>query len=203
MRRTEALQGPCAHWMFLKWRSVASGLGLPGARTTWTGMFALRAKATIAFPPSQTNRFARVTTPLSAAAIEARSTFGYPASVVAPSRSRATRMRMFSKNRPACFALPPLLRRARGRSDLRPLNNSRMNVSSASTRPVSVLRLSSAREPKNPCRQRNAVVACTCQRSGHSPPLVASICLAVVEPGGGGGAFGSGRADFSPLPRPL
>src|SRR5271165_740168 len=116
-----------------------------------------------------------VTTPPSAAAIEARSTLGATASVVAPSRSRATRMGMFSKNRPGRLALPPRLRGGRGRSDLRPLNDSRMNVSSASTRPLSVLGLLSAGEPKNRCRQRNAVVGWTPQRSAALATLVASI----------------------------
>ena len=80
--------------------------------------------------------------------IEARSTFGNTASTVAPSRSRATRMGMFSKNRPGCFALPPRLRGRRGKSERRPLNDSRMNVSSASTIPVNVLGLSKAGEPR-------------------------------------------------------
>src|SRR5271166_599497 len=137
-------------------------------------MFALRAKATIAFPPSQTNRLAGVTTPSSAAAIETRSTLGNTASVVAPSRSRATRIGMFSKKRPVCFALPPRLRGRRGRSDRRPLNDSKMNVSSASTIPVSVLGLSKAGEPRNRCGQRNAVVGWTPQRSAAFSRLIPS-----------------------------
>ena len=51
----------------------------------------------MAFPPSQMNRLAGVTTPASAAAIEALSTSGTTASIVAPSRSWATRMGMLSR----------------------------------------------------------------------------------------------------------
>ena len=73
------------------------GAGLARRGNDMTGIFALWAKATIAFPPSQTNRLAGVTTPSSAAAIEARSTLGNTASVVAPSRSRATDRNVFAR----------------------------------------------------------------------------------------------------------
>ncbi len=83
-----------------------------------------------------------------------RGPMGNTASAVAPSRSRATRIGMFSKKRPGCLALPPRLRGGRGRPDLWPLNDLRMKVSSASTMPLSVLGLSSAGEPRNRRRQR-------------------------------------------------
>ena len=64
--------------------------------------------------------------------------------------------------------------RPAGRPERRPLNDSRMKVSSASTMPVSVLGLSKAGEPRNRCRQRNAVVGWTPQRSAALARLVPS-----------------------------
>jgi hypothetical protein len=60
-----------------------------GCRQDVVGIPALRAKATIALPPSQQNSLAGVTIPPSAAAMETRFSFGSTASVVAPWRSRA------------------------------------------------------------------------------------------------------------------
>ena len=77
--------------------SGSSGLSLPGADTISTGMVALRAKATMAFPTSQMKRWAargRYHRD------RAQSMFGNTVSTVAASRSRATRMGMLSKKRP-------------------------------------------------------------------------------------------------------
>src|SRR3978361_209142 len=84
--------------------------------------------------------------------------FGSTASVVAPWRSRATITGICSADRPRLADLPPLLRDFRGMPDRLPLNNSKMNVSSPSTIPVNALGLSPARDARNRCRQRNAVV---------------------------------------------
>src|SRR5271166_6231799 len=134
------------------------GVGLPGIGRTWVGIAARRAKATIAVPPSQQNWLAEVTTPPSAAAMETRFNRGSTASVVAPSRSRATITGICSADRPRLADLPPRLRDFRGMPDRLPLNDSRMNVSSPSTIPVNALGLSPARAARNRCLQRNAVV---------------------------------------------
>src|SRR3954463_2457479 len=60
------------------WKSGACGLGLPGIGRMWVGMPALRAKATIAVPPSQQNSLTEVTIPPSAAVIDTRFSFGRP-----------------------------------------------------------------------------------------------------------------------------
>ena len=82
---------------------------------------------------------------------------------------------MFSKERPGCLALPPRLRGGRGRPDLRPLNDSRMERSSASTMPAQRLRLVQRGRAERPCRQRKAVVGWTWQRSAAFATLVPSI----------------------------
>jgi hypothetical protein len=67
------------------------------------------------------------------AAVEARSSFGSTASVVAPCRSRATITGICSADTPRLLDLPPLLRNCRRRPDRLLLNDSRMNVLSRST----------------------------------------------------------------------
>src|ERR1700689_1609059 len=119
---------------------------------------ARRAEARNAGTAPQQNWLAGVTAPPRAAAIDTRFSFGSPASVVAPCRSRATITGICSADSPRLADLPPLLRDFRGMSDRLPLNDSRMNVSSPSTTPVNVLGLSPAREVRNLCPQRNAVV---------------------------------------------
>src|SRR4051812_43706147 len=97
----------------------------------WTGIAALRAKATMAVPPSQQNWLAGVTAPPRAAVMDARFSLGNTASIVAPLRSRATMTGICSAERPRLAALPPLLREARGMPDRLPLKDSRINVSYA------------------------------------------------------------------------
>src|ERR1700728_1398773 len=82
---------------------------------------------------------------------------------------------MLSERSPGCLAGPPRLRALRGRSDHRPLKDSRMKVSSASTIPLKRLGLSAAGAPRNRCRQRNAVVGCTPQSSAVLARLLPSI----------------------------
>src|SRR5664279_6383528 len=140
------------------WKSGAFALGLPGIGRMWVGIPAGRAKATIAVPPSQQNSLADVTIPPSAAVIDARFSFGSTASVVAPQRSRATRTGICSAEIPRLADLPPLLRALRGMPDRLPLNDSKMKVSSLSTIPDNAPGLSPAREARNRCLHRNAVV---------------------------------------------
>ena len=82
---------------------------------------------------------------------------------------------MLSEWRPGCLAGPPRLRALRGRSDQRPLKDSRMKVSSASTIPPNFLGLSAAGAPRKRWRQRNAVVGCTPQSSAVLARLLPSI----------------------------
>ena len=85
---------------------------------------------------------------------------------------------MLSEWSPGCLAGPPRLRALRGRSDHRPLKDSRMKVSSASTIPRSRHGLLTAGARRNRCRQRKAVVGCT--------PSWPGFCLrsspGVIEP---------------------
>src|SRR5436853_3491939 len=89
-------------------RLGASGLGPPGDGRVWPGMFALRAKPTIALPPSQHSGLSDVTTPPKAAVIEVWFSLGRTAAVVAPLRSRAKdgdllgRQAAFGRLRRAC-----------------------------------------------------------------------------------------------------
>ena len=85
-------------------------------------------KATMALPPSQQNWLAGVTTPPNAPVMDARSSLGRTASMVAPVRSRATITGICSADKPRFAALLPLLRALRGRSDRFPLNDSRNYV---------------------------------------------------------------------------
>src|SRR5436853_3261040 len=89
-------------------RLGASGLGPPGDGRVWPGMFALRAKPTIALPPSQHSGLSDVTTPPKAAVIEVRFSLGRTAAVVAPLRSRATRTGICSADRPRLAAFAAL-----------------------------------------------------------------------------------------------
>src|SRR3954464_12398535 len=146
------------------WRLGASGLGPPGDGRIWQAIPTLRAKPAIALPPSQQSWLADVTTPPKAVVTDARLSLGRTASVVAPLRSRATRMGICSPDSPRLAALPPRLRAARGRSERLPLNDSRMKVSSASTMPFSRAGLSNAAAARNRWRQRNAVLPATPQR---------------------------------------
>ena len=82
---------------------------------------------------------------------------------------------MLSEWRPGCLAGPPRLRALRGRSDHRPLKDSRMKVSSASTIPAQRPGLSAAGAPRKRWRQRNAVVGCTPQSSAVLARLLPSI----------------------------
>src|SRR3954470_11737260 len=131
----------------------------------WTGIAALRAKATMAVPPatmavppSQQNWLAGVTAPPRAAVMDARFSLGNTASIVAPLRSRATMAGNFSAEDPRLAALPPLLREARGMPDRLPLKDSKINVSSPSTIPDKFFGLSRLRASRNRCLHRNAVV---------------------------------------------
>ena len=64
----------------------------------------------------------------------------------------------------------------RGRSDQRPLKDSRMKVSSASTIPLKLRGLSSAGARRNRCRQRNAVVGWT----PHSFAVFARLLPSII-----------------------
>jgi hypothetical protein len=68
------------------------------------------------------------------------------------------------------------LRAARGRSDPRPLKDSRIKVSFASKIPLNVRDLSSAGARKNRCRQRNAVVGWT----PHSLAVLAKLLPLII-----------------------
>src|SRR5271166_2557366 len=144
--------------LLLIWKSGACGLGLPGAGRMWVGIPALRAKATIAEPPSQQNSLADLTTPPRAAVMDTRFNFGNTASVVAPWRSRATRTGICSAEMPRLADLPPLLRAGRGIPERFPLKDSRMKVSSPSTIPDRTVGLSPDNALRNRCLHRNAVV---------------------------------------------
>src|SRR3954452_7214411 len=72
----------------------------------WTGIAALRAKATMAVPPSQQNWLAGVTAPPRAAVMDARFSLGNTASIVAPLRSRATMTGICSAESPRLTASP-------------------------------------------------------------------------------------------------
>src|ERR1700689_3785408 len=83
---------------------------------------------------------------------------------------------MLSEWRPGCLAGPPRLRALRGRSDQRPLKDSRMKVSSASTIPLNFFGLSAAGAPRKRWRQRNAVVGCPPQ----SPAVLARLLPSII-----------------------
>jgi hypothetical protein len=112
-------------------------------------------------PPSQHNWLAGVTTPDRTALTDARSSLGNTASMVAPARSRATRTGICSAERPVFSGLPPRVRAARGRSARLPLNDSRMNVSSAWTMPFRRVGLSSAGAARTPLDQSRIDTAAT------------------------------------------
>src|ERR687886_1536319 len=126
-------------------RLGASGRGPPGFGRMLQAIACLRAKPTIALPPSQQSWLSTVTTPSNAAVTAARERLGSTASVVWPVWSRATRIGICSRERPRLTALPPRLRAGRGRSERLPLKDSRMKVS------YRLRLIGSARRPDRPC----------------------------------------------------
>src|SRR3954462_5597501 len=144
----------------------------------WIGIAALRAKATMAVPPSQQNWLAGVTAPPRAAVMDARFSLGNTASIVAPLRSRATMTGICSAQRPRLAALPPLLREARGMPDRLSLKDSRINVSSPSTIPAKFFGLSRLKASRNRCLHRTAVVSAT----SHRPAAFATLAPASRAP---------------------
>ena len=146
-------------------------------------MFALRAKATIAFPPSQTNRLAGVTTPSSAAAIEARSTFGNTASMVAPSRSRATRIgNVFEEEARVLRLAAPLARLAgkTGAAALEQFQDERLVRLDNSGQRLGLVQGGRAEKPVSPAERRGRVDAAALCGLGEAGSL--EHRLGVVEP---------------------
>src|SRR5208337_4281037 len=147
------------------WNSGSSGFGLPGAGRTWIFSFARLAKAAMAAPPSQQKSVKGGIRSPNASFRLAASRLGRTASNVAPLRSRATTTGICSADRPRLAALPPRRRAGLARPPRRPLNDSRMKVSSASTTPERRLGLSKLRAARNRCRHRKAVLGWIWQRS--------------------------------------
>src|SRR5271165_812936 len=118
----------------------------------------VRSWAVMAAPPSQQKSVKGGIRSPNASFRLAASRLGRTASNVAPLRSRATTTGICSADRPRLAALPPRRRAGLARPPRRPLNDSRMKVSSASTTPERRLGLSKLRAARNRCRHRKAVL---------------------------------------------
>ncbi len=145
------------------------------------------AKAVMAAPPSQQRSVeGRIRSP-SASFRLAASRRGRTASNVAPLWSQATTRGFCSAERPRLAPLPPLRRAGLARPPLRPLNDLRIKVSSASTIPQRRFGLSCLSAARNRCRHRKVVLGSIWDRSADlairlAPGLIEPAFL-VVQPG--------------------